>query len=148
MIRTYYASIASVKLSPADRYPALVMINPHLPGLEAVRQDGKSEASRLWKVVVGGKEDQYQSAVRITPGGPDVVSDLDGDGRPEVLTSITNEHGDQLQHLVVFDAATGRRLAEAGDEHALSVDDLDGDGRPEILFRDATRLRLAHWVGK
>ena len=120
MIRTYYASIASVKLSPADRYPALVMINPHLPGLEAVRQDGKSETSRLWKAVVGGKEDQYQAAIRITPGGADVVADLDGDGRPEVLASITNEHGDQLQHLVVFDAGTGRRLAEAGDERSQS----------------------------
>jgi hypothetical protein len=145
MIRTYYASVASVKLSPADRYPALVMINPHLPGLEAVRQDGKSEASRLWKVIVGGKEDQYQSAIRITPGGADVVSDLDSDGRPEVLASITNEHGDGLQHLVVFDGATGRRLVEAGDERALSVDDLDGDGRPEVLLRDGSKLRLVHW---
>ena len=123
------------------------MINPHLPGLKAVRQDGKSQASTLWKVVVGGKEDQYQSAVRITPGGPDVVSDLDGDGRSEVLASITNEHGDRSQHLVVFDASTGRRLAEAGDERILSVDDLDGDGRPEVLLRDASRLRLAHWDG-
>jgi outer membrane protein assembly factor BamB len=147
MIRTYYASIASAKLSPADRNPALVMINPHLPGLEAVRQDGKLQASRLWKVVVGGKEDQYQSAIRITPGGPDVVADLDGDGRPEVLASITNEHGDGLPHLVVFDAATGRRLVEAGNELALSVDDLDGDGRPEVLLRDAKGLRLAHWEG-
>ena len=33
-----------MKLSPADPHPALVMINPHLPGLKAVRQDGKSQA--------------------------------------------------------------------------------------------------------
>src|SRR5207248_8531167 len=93
-IRTYSAWIASVKLSPGDAHPALVMINPHIPGLKAVRQDGRSQAATLWKVVVGEKEDQYQVAVRIEPGGPDVVSDLDGDGRSEVLATITNEHGD------------------------------------------------------
>ena len=137
-----------MKLSPTDPHPSLVMINPHIPGLKAVRQDGRSRAETLWKVVVGGKEDQYQSAIRIVPGGPDVVSDLDGDGRYEVLASITNEHGDRSQHLVVFDAATGRRLAEAGDERVLSVDDLDGDGRPEVLLQGAARLRLARWDGR
>ena len=145
MIRTYMAAIASVKLSPADPHPSLVMINPHIPGLEAVRQDGRSRTSILWKVVVGEKEDQYQSAIRIVPGGPDVVSDLDGDGRYEILASITNEHGDRSKHLVVFDASTGGRLAETGDERVLSVDDLDGDGHPEVLLQGSARLRLARW---
>src|SRR5262249_35587893 len=109
MIRTYMASVASVKLAPTDPHPALVTTNPHIPGLKAVTQDGRSRAETLWKVVVGAKEDQYQSAIRIGPGGPDVVSDLDADGRYEVLASIANEHGDRSQHLVVFDAATGGR---------------------------------------
>jgi len=147
MIRTYSASIASVKLSPADPHPSLVMINPHLPGLEAVRQDGRTRASALWKVVVGGTEDQYQAAVRIMAGGPDVVADLGGDGRYEVLALITNEHGDRAQHLVIFDASTGRRLAEVGDERIVSVDDLDGDGRPEVLLQQGSGLRLARWNG-
>lgn len=147
MIRTYMATIASVKLSRADSCPALVMINPHIPGLEAVRQDGRSGASTLWRVVVGGKEDQYQSAIRIAPGGSDAVSDLDGDGRFEILASITNEHGDRSAHLVVFDATTGGRLAETGDERILAVDDLDGDGRPEVLLYGSKRLQIAHWDG-
>ncbi len=144
-IRTYMATIASVRLSPADPYPALVMINPHLPGLKAVRQDGKSRATTLWKVVVGGAEDQYQVGVRIRPGGPDVVADLDGDRRYEIIATIIGEHGDRSRHLVVFDAATGRRLAETGDARILAVGDLDGDGRPEILLQEAGRLRLARW---
>jgi hypothetical protein len=147
MIRTYSANIASVKLSPTDRHPALVMINPHIPGLKAIRQDGRSQAATLWKVVVGAQEDQYQSAVRIGPGGPDVVSDLDGDGHYEVPAAITNEHGDRSHHLVIFDAATGARLAEAGDERIIAVDDLNGDGRPEVLLQAQARLRLAHWDG-
>jgi hypothetical protein len=39
-IRTYWATVAAVKLQPQDRHPALVMINPHLPGLKAIEQDG------------------------------------------------------------------------------------------------------------
>src|SRR5262249_58328067 len=63
MIRTYNATVASVKLATSDPRPSLVMINPHLPGLEAVRQDGQSQATRIWKVVIGGTGGPYQSAV-------------------------------------------------------------------------------------
>src|SRR5262249_42664485 len=148
MIRTYSASVASVKLAPTDPHPSLVMINPHIPGLRAVRQDGRSRAETAWKVVVGEKEDQYQTSVKVGPGGPDVAPDLDGDGRYELLASIANEHGDRTQHLVVFDAATGERLAEAGEERVVSVDEMDGDGRPEVLLLSSARLRLARWDGR
>jgi outer membrane protein assembly factor BamB len=144
-IRTYSAAIASVKLAHDDAHPSLVMINPHIPGLEAVRQDGRSRASRLWKAVVGEKEDQYQSAIQIAPGATDVVADLDGDGRYEVLASITNEHGDGSRHLVVFDASNGARLAESGDERIVSIDDLDGDGAREVMLSGSGRLRVARW---
>jgi outer membrane protein assembly factor BamB len=148
MIRTYYATIASLKLSSADPHPTLVMINPHLPGLKAIWQDGRTQATTLWKVVVGGKEDQYQSAIKIEPGAPDLVYDLDGDGRYEVVATIIDEHDDHATHLVVFDAATGRRLAEGGDERIISVDDLDRDGRPEVFLKHSRALRLARWDGR
>jgi hypothetical protein len=146
-IRTYSATIAAVKLTPQDRCPDLVMISPHIPGLKAVRQDGKSAATARWKVVIGGKEDQYQGKIRITPAGPDVVADLGGDGRYQILAQITNEHDDGQQHLVVFDALTGRRLAEGADARVLSVDDLDGDGKPEVLLAEGDQLRVARWTG-
>src|SRR5262249_18777557 len=131
-----------------DVYPSLVMINPHIPGLEAVRQDGRSSASTLWKVVIGGKEDQYQSAIKIDSGGFDVVYDLGGDGRHQIAAAIVNEHGDGSALLVLFDAATGARIAEAGDERIVSADDLDGDGVPEILLKSESRLRMAHLRGR
>src|SRR5207253_6303392 len=132
-IRTYYATVAAIKLQPRDASPALVMINPHLPGLKAVSQDGKTFARELWKVVIGAKEDQYQKNVTIAPAGPGLVYDLENDGRYQVLASIKNEHGDGKTHLVVFDARTGKRLAELPDAEVLAVDDLDDDGRPEVL---------------
>ena len=148
MIRTYMATIASVKLSPADPHPSLVMINPHIPGLEAVRQDGRSAATTLWKVVVGGKEDQYQSAIRIVPGGPDVVSDLDGDGRYELLASITNEHGDRStapRRLRRRD----RRAPGRGRRRTGPLGRRPGRRRPSRgLASGSARLRLARWNGR
>src|SRR4029077_4786513 len=109
-IRTYMATVAVVKLMPTDACPALVMINPSLPGLKTVCQDGKTFARELWRVVVGGKEDQYQKRITVVPAGASLVYDLDNDGRYLVLASIKNEHGDGATRLVVFDARTGRRL--------------------------------------
>jgi hypothetical protein len=144
-IRTYSATIAAVKLRPKDRCPALVMINPFIPGLKAVRQDGKTAARELWKVVIGPREDQYQGRVTIAPAGPGLVYELEGAGRYLVLASIQNEHGDGKGHLVVFDARTGRRLAELPDAQVLAADDLDGDGKPEVLFRRGADLLIARW---
>src|SRR5207302_1211890 len=81
--------------------------NPSLPGLKAVRQDGKTFARELWRVVVGGQEDQYQKRVTVVPAGTSLVYDLDNDGHYLVLASIRNEHGDGATHLVVLDARTG-----------------------------------------
>jgi hypothetical protein len=144
-IRTYSATVAAVRLHPEDRCPALVMINPFIPGLKAVRQDGKTSASELWQVVIGGTEDQYQKRITVAPAGAGLVHDLENNGRLLVLASIKNEHGDGEGHLVIFDARTGRRLAELPDAQVLAVDDLDGDGKPEVLLRRGTELSIARW---
>jgi hypothetical protein len=144
-IRTYSATVAAVKLRPKDRCPTLVMINPFIPGLKAVRQDGKTTARELWKVVIGPREDQYQGRVTIAPAGPGLIYDLEGTGRYLVLASIKNEHGDGKGHLVAFDARTGRRLAELADARVLAADDLDGDGKLEVLLRRGTELLIARW---
>lgn len=144
-IRTYMATIAAVKLQPADSCPALVMINSSLPGLKAVAQDGKSFARELWRVVIGGVEDQYQKVVSVAPAGKSLVYDLNGDGHYFALASIKNEHGDGETHLVVFDTRTGQRLAELPAAEVLAADDLDGDGKQELLLRRGTELQIARW---
>ena len=146
-IRTYSGTIAAIKLAPHDPHPTLVMINPHIPGLKAVQQDGRTAATTLWKVVVGKQEDQYQAKVRIVPGGADCVYDLNGDDRYEIVASITNEHDDEKTHLTVFDTRDGKRLGEFDDLKIVSVDDLDGDGKPEVVLQDKKTYQIAHWTG-
>lgn len=147
-IRTYMGTIAAIKLTPQDKHPSLAMINPSIPGFKGVRTDGRTHVTQMWKDVVGGKEDQYQGAVRIVPGGADVVYDLDGDGRYEIIAAVTNEHGDEKTQLTILDATNGKRLAEVGDLKIISVDDLDGDGKPETILQDQTGFRIARWTGK
>src|SRR5262245_7637596 len=144
-IRNYLATVAAVKLQPGDARPALVMINPSLPGLKAVAQDGKSSAHELWKVVIGGKEDQYQKLVTVGPAGTSLVYDLNRDGRNVVLVSIKNEHGDGESRLVIFEASTGRRLGEFPDVQVLEADDLDGDGKLELLLLRGSELSISRW---
>ncbi len=145
-IRTYMATVAVVKLRPEDATPALVMINPSLPGLKAVSQDGKTFARELWKVVIGGVEDQYQKRVTVAPAGTSLVYDLDGDGRYTILAAIKNEHGDGQTRLVFFDARTGERVAELPEADVLAADDLDGDGKPELLLRRGNELSICRWI--
>ncbi|MBI3866607.1 MAG: hypothetical protein HY290_32395 [Planctomycetia bacterium] len=146
-IRTYMATVAAVKLRPADACPALVMINQSLPGLKAIAQDGQTFARELWKIVIGGEEDQYQKRVTVAPAGTSLVYNLHNDGRWLILASIKNEHGDGETKLVVFDALNGERLAEFPDAQVLAADDLDGDGRQELLLKRGSELLIACWQG-
>jgi hypothetical protein len=145
-IRSYWATCAAVALKPGE-LPTLLTINPHQPGVKAVKQDGKS-GSILWKAVVGKVEDQYQAHVKIGPGAPDPFVDLDGDGQIEIMATVTNEHDDRLPHLVIFGADRGDRLLDEPNLTVLTVDDLDGDGKPELLIRDGEALRIANFDGK
>ena len=144
LIRTYSASLAMLPATPSAR-PSLFSINPHIPGVERV-DIVNGETRVVWHQVVGGKEDQYQTAVKIAPGAADPFLDLAGDGHLFVLAKVTNEHQDEKSCLVVFDAATGARVCEEPDCEILSADDLDGDVRPELLIQQGNVLRIAQWV--
>jgi len=145
-IRSYVSYIAALPLASGE-LPSLLLINPHIPGVEVIRQDGKS-VRRVWKQVVGPAEDQYQEKVKITAGARNPFVDLDGDGQVEILAAVANEHDDGLTHLVIFGAKRGERLLDAADLKVLAIDDLDGDGKPEVLLQSGDTLRIADWNGK
>ncbi|MDG1464394.1 MAG: VCBS repeat-containing protein, partial [Acidimicrobiales bacterium] len=70
-------------------------------------------------------------AVHETGASP--VADIDGDGTPDIVTSIFNEHGDGQWHVVGFDGLTGTVIVDLVDRHLASLGDLDGDGTAELF---------------
>jgi hypothetical protein len=146
-IRSYSATICVLPLKRGE-LPSLLVISPHIPGVEVVRQDGKGRSSVVWKKLVYPYEYQYQTDVKIAPGAPNPFMDLDNDGELEIMASITNEHKDDKTHLVIFGADTGERRFDEPGISILGVDDLDGDGRPEVLLKNGDELSIANWTGK
>ena len=145
-IRTYWAATAAEPLS-AGELPSLLMINPFIPGVQVVTQDGTTARSK-WKQVVGDMENQYQAKVKIDRGAPDPFVDLDGDGEIEILTAVTNEHADDKNHLVIFGSRTGTRLFDSADQRVITVDELDGEAPREVLLREGQDvLRICNWDG-
>ena len=144
-IRTYWSFVAALPLRPGQR-PALLIINPHIPGVEVISQNGSS-ATRLWKAVVGGVEDQYQQVVSIDDGAPNPFMDLNGDQSIEIMAAVGNEHGDGKTNLVIFNADNGARLFDQPGYEILAVDDLDGDGTPETILQQGGALRITNWNG-
>ena len=65
--------------------------------------------------------------------GVNPVADIDGDGLPEIVTSIYNENGDQLWHVVVFDGISGEIKLDLADSYLSGLGDLDGDGVAELF---------------
>ena len=146
-IRTYWAATAAEPLKKGEP-PSLLMINPMIPGVQVVTQDG-TKTLRKWKRVVGRVEDQYQNKVKITRGAPDPFVDLDGDGKLEILAAVTNEHGDERTNLVIFAADDGQRLYDVPDQVVLTVDQLDDKPPIEVLLREGKNtLRICHWNGR
>jgi len=145
-IRTYWAATAAMPLTCGE-LPSLLMINPMIPGVQVVTQDGKTARSK-WKRLVGDAEDQYQTKVKIDRAAPDPFIDLDGDGEIEILAAVTNEHADEKVHLVIFGANEGERVYDEADQTVLTVDDFDGVDPPEILLREGkSSLRICNWTG-
>ncbi len=64
---------------------------------------------------------------------PDPVMDIEGDGIPEVITTLFNSSGDNRWHVTFLDAMTGRPKLDLPDEFFAAPLDIDGDGVKEIL---------------
>ena len=65
--------------------------------------------------------------------GVNPVVDIDGDGLPEIVTTIYNEYGDQRWHIIGFDGMSGEVKLDLVDSHLSGLGDLDGDGVVEIF---------------
>ncbi len=91
-------------------------------------RDGK--LTLLWQKDIEQSVAHPQKVLRVAP---DPVMDIDGDGKPEVITTLFNDSGDGRWHLTFLDAMTGQMKAHFADEVLSAPLDLDGDGVNELL---------------
>jgi hypothetical protein len=92
--------------------------------------DGKGNFRLLWDRFV---EFIYPSDTTELRHTWNSVSDVDADGRLEIVVSLFNDRKDGRWWLEVIDPLTGRVKAEMADRYLWGVQDLDGDTLPEIL---------------
>ncbi len=68
------------------------------------------------------------------------LTDIDQDGRNEILFNLYNDAGDQQWHVVAFDALTGEPELDLPSTYLMEALDLDGDGLVEIVCQRTTGL--------
>lgn len=91
------------------------------------------ELVELWDHQIEAGTTQ-NSAVHETGVSP--VGDIDGDGLPEIVTSIYNETGDGRWHVIGFDGLTGEIKIDIADRHLASLGDIDSDHVFELFLTE------------
>src|SRR5439155_17478732 len=84
-------------------------------------------------VLLGNGDGTFQAALGVSTGGgsPFAVADVNGDGRPDLVTdrSVLRGNGDgSFQAPLSFGLAGGAYQADA-----VTVADVNGDGRPDLI---------------
>ncbi len=103
--------------------------------LSVLDNDGKGNLSLLWDRFIEFIYPNDTTELRHTWNS---VSDIDGDGRLELVTALFNDRKDGRWWLEVIDPMNGNVKAEMPERYLWGIQDLDGDGLPEILVSHET----------
>ncbi len=126
-----------------DGYRDAVMVSCQVEEyVGIVRNDGGKAFGYVWSRFIEHDlpDDFYELRPNVTS-----FSDVNGDGKREMVVGLFNIEGDKKWHTVVFDAFGGwdARLADLPDRYFWGCYDLDGDGRAEIITSTETARRNA-----
>ncbi|NLH98999.1 MAG: VCBS repeat-containing protein [Chthonomonadales bacterium] len=126
-----------------DGYRDAVMVSCQVEEyIGIVRNEGGKAFRYVWSRFIEHDlpDDFYELRPNITS-----FSDVNGDGRREMVVGLFNVEGDKRWHTVVFDAFGGwdARLADLPDRYFWGCYDLNGDGRPEIITSTEQTRRTA-----
>ena len=135
-----------------DARQELVVIGDFQDYISVMGWNGSGNLVQLWSHVfdprLAGKQTSHRPMAF-------PVRDVTGDGRPEIITSIYNETGDQRWHLLVFDSANGAILYNLIDRVIEGARDVNGDGDFELfvqatdgaLIPAASTVQILDWTG-
>ena len=98
-----------------------------------LKNDGRGNFSLLWDRFVEFIYPDDTTEVRHTGNS---ISDIDGDGRRELVVSLFNARGDGRWWLEIIDLVSGAIKQELPDRYLWGVQDIDGDGISELLVSE------------
>ena len=78
-------------------------------------------------------EEQIERRERWPQIGPRPLADVTGDGLPEIVVNLFNEHGDEQWHVVVLDARDGSLVVDLPRRYGHGTADLNRGGRAEAF---------------
>lgn len=137
-----YGLLAAVDLD-GDGYRDAVMVSSAVEEYVGVlRNRGGKQFEPLWSQFVTWNYPDPKQELR-----PDLtsLSDVTGDGRPELVVGLYNETGDERWHTLVIDPLRGwrERLADLPGRYFWACRDTDGDGRAEIVTSTAAAREVS-----
>ena len=99
--------------------------------IAVIDNDGKGNLTPLWDRFVEFIYPNDTTELRHTGNS---VSDVDGDGKPELVICLFNARGDGRWWLEVLDPLTGTVKLELPDTYLWGVQDINGDGVSELFI--------------
>ncbi len=128
-INRNYGTMVATNLDE-DPYPEIALLAPNLnEHLWIVDNDG-SRLTQIWDRFFEYSYPDDLVEIKVTV---DSVSDVDGDGRKEIVFSFFNQSADARWHTLIWDALTAAQEGDLLDEYLLAVADIDGDGTDEVI---------------
>lgn len=103
--------------------------------MSVLDNDGRGNLSLLWDRFIEFIYPNDTTELRHTWNS---VSDVDGDGRLELVTALYNDRKDNRWWLEVIDPVTGKVKTEMEDRYLWGIQELNGDGIPELLVSRET----------
>jgi hypothetical protein len=99
--------------------------------IAVVGNDGAGNLSLLWDRFIEFIYPEDTTELRHTGNS---VSDVDGDGQPELIVSVYNGRSDGRWWLEILDPCTGALKFEMPDRYLWGVQDVNADGVMELLI--------------
>jgi len=136
--RRNYGFFRLVDLDRDGALEVVILANRVSRHLAVIDNDGKGNLSLLWDRFIEHIYPTDTTEVRYVANS---VSDVDGDGFPEIIVSLYNAHGDNRWWLEVIDPTSGKVKSEIPEAYLYGVDDVDGNGVSELLVSlEANRM--------